>query len=74
MARDLPLKTFAIILRGRFNRVENDYEKLRVEAYSEDHACYLATQEGIERRTIALAISITSPRYARFVEERKSGH
>lgn len=72
MARDLPLKTFAIVLRGRFNRPENDYEKLRVEAHSEDHACYLATLEGIERRTIAQAINTASARYARFVEGRIS--
>ena len=71
MARELPTKTFAIILRGRFNRVENDYEAIRVDAKSEDHACYLATQQGIERKTIAQAINIESKRYARFVEERK---
>lgn len=70
MARDLPLKTFAIILRGQFNRVENDYEKTRVEAHSADHACYLATLQGIERSTIAEAINIESTRYARFVQER----
>lgn len=70
MARDLPIKTFAIILRGRFNREENDYEKLRVEAHSEDHACYLATLEGIARPTIAQAINIDTARYQRFVDSR----
>lgn len=73
MARDLPLKTFAIILRGRFNRPENDYEKCRVEAHSEDHACWLAWHLfEIDRKTIALAINIESLLYARFLSERKA--
>lgn len=70
MARDLPLKTFAIILRGRFNREENDYEKLRVDAHSEDHACWLAWHlYEIERKTIAQAINIESARYQRWTTE-----
>lgn len=69
MSRDLPIKTFAILLRGRFNRPENDYEQTRVDAHSEDHACYLATLKGIERSTIARAINIESKSYQRWKAE-----
>lgn len=71
MARDLPVKTFAIILRGRFNREENDYEKTRVDAHSEDHAIYLAKETGIEQRSIAQVINVESDRYQRWKKEHK---
>jgi hypothetical protein len=63
-------KTFAIIIRGGHD-CSKDYEATRVTAFSEDHACFKASKEGIQRKTIAQAINIESKSYQRFLERTR---
>ena len=60
--RNLVKKTFAIILRGSFRKP--DHEVDRVDAFSADHAVYLAKQKG--HTNIAQALNVEGNLYKRY--------